>query len=76
MLFKRTMRASSKWPTTTNINDFWIRPADFNMDVFYMYKIQENTPSPSSFPMEEKLYLAVWASLVIGMMYMIQTRKL
>jgi hypothetical protein len=42
-----------------------------------MYKVQENTPSPySPFPMEEKLYVAVWASLVIGMMYMIQVRRL
>ena len=41
-----------------------------------MYKLQENTPSPASFPMEEKLYLAVWASLVLGMMYVIQARNL
>ena len=41
-----------------------------------MYKVQENTPSPASFPMEEKLYVAVWATLVLGMMYMIQVRKL
>jgi len=41
-----------------------------------MYKVQENTPSPASFPTEEKLYVAVWATLVLGMMYMIQVRKL
>lgn len=41
-----------------------------------MYKVQENTPSPVSFPMEEKLYVAVWASLVLGMMYVIQVRRL
>jgi len=46
------------------------------MDLFYMYKLQENTPSPASFPMEEQLYLAVWASVVIGMMYMIQANRL
>lgn len=44
--------------------------------VVYMYKVQENTPSPASFPTEEKLYVAVWATLVLGMMYMIQVRKL
>ena len=41
-----------------------------------MYKVQENTPSPASFPMEEKLYVAAWASIVLGMMYMIQVRRL
>ena len=41
-----------------------------------MYKVQENTPSPASFPVDEKLYVAVWASLVLGMMYMIQVRRL
>jgi len=41
-----------------------------------MYKVQENTPSPVSFPSEEKLYIAVWATIVIGMMYVIQVRRL
>jgi hypothetical protein len=41
-----------------------------------MYKLQENTPSPASFPAEEKIYVALWASLVLAMMYVIQARKL